>query len=76
VSERICIFCKHYYFDSGSPGYSELTPGYEAEEGCKKGEWQTNMFKDDEADHRRNLLRARTCKKYKYYKFIEIQRIR
>jgi len=66
--EEICIFCKSYFFEAGCKGYSDLTPGYDAKEGCRKGYWETDMDSDTEADRRRDLLRATTCKDYCFFK--------
>lgn len=39
VNPRTCIECHHWYFDSGYPRYSELTPGSSGYTGCLKGKW-------------------------------------
>jgi len=37
--ERLCVICRSFYFDGGSPGYSELTPGSDASMSCSAGMW-------------------------------------
>lgn len=37
MSERLCLVCKHFYFDGGQPRWSDLTPGTDASFGCQKG---------------------------------------
>jgi len=59
--EKVCLFCKHYYFIAGGPGYSDATPGCEANEGCSADHWETDMMEDTEAIRRANFLRAETC---------------
>ena len=39
MSEKLCVFCKNWDFNGGDPGYSELTPGYDASMRCAKRMW-------------------------------------
>ena len=39
-----CMCCKHFDFDSGSPGYSELTPGTDPSIGCRVTKTLSGMF--------------------------------
>lgn len=39
MSEKLCVFCRHWQFSGGEPGYSELTPGVDASMDCAKGRW-------------------------------------
>lgn len=64
MSEKLCIFCKHFWFSEGSPGYSELTPGYEANIDCHKRHFDLRLIDMSESDFRRTLLLARTCADY------------
>lgn len=36
---KLCVMCEHWEFDGGEQGYSEMTPGYSASMGCRKGHW-------------------------------------
>lgn len=33
---KSCLFCKHFYFDGGTPNYSEWTPGSPSTMECFK----------------------------------------
>ena len=56
-----CVFCKFWYFESGSPHYSDLTPGYDAHIGCSKDYWELDQSFDSEEDYRRKMLSAGSC---------------
>ena len=60
---QTCLFCSHFYFDGGSPGHSEYTPGSDASIGCSKGVWDYEMY-DMTNDFRRHMLTAQTCDKF------------
>ena len=57
---RICLFCEHFEFDPGSPGWSEWTPGYPSSVGCKKDRWGPS-FEDYGFDLRTAMVTAETC---------------
>lgn len=58
-----CLDCKHFYFDPGSPGYSEQTPGSDMSLGCYKDHWSgRDCYSQD--DFRKHMLSAKTCKDY------------
>ena len=52
MSEKLCVFCEHWAFDGGSPGYSEATPGSDASMACLKAHWHPRT-----ASGRRTSLR-------------------
>lgn len=62
---RICVLCKFFHFDGGSPGYSELTPGSSASMECFKGVWRESSleYKSTE-DYRRMMLTADACRHF------------
>ena len=61
--ERLCLFCKNFYFDPGQPGYSDETPGSDMSIGCNVGYWdEDDIF--DEADYRQCQLKAQTCQDF------------
>ena len=62
---RLCIVCKHFYFESGHPGYSDMTPGYDAEMGCLKGLIRIDLLSDTTETYRSSLLTAQSCPEYK-----------
>ena len=59
-----CLDCKHISYSSGSPGYSEYTPGWDAELSCIEGVWTYDAFNDELKDVRDKLYTARTCSKF------------
>ena len=40
VPNRLCWECPHIDFSPGSPGYSDMTPGYDMSLDCGKGYWK------------------------------------
>lgn len=73
--EKLCVFCKHWEFNGGSPGYSEMTPGMNASMDCRKRKWADEKRRRwvggfditdcmSEEDFRRLILKARTCPSY------------
>lgn len=58
--KRLCIFCKHFEFNPGSPGYSEYTPGENMSMGCNMRVWEFD-FGDD---FHQCIQHAYTCEKY------------
>ncbi len=67
MNSNNCIACKHWYFDSGSPGYSEYTPGSAVSTGCLKNYWVFKPYDDTEEDFRKKMQKANTCKDYEHY---------
>ena len=45
--DKICIFCKNWYLDQGSPDYSDVTPGEDAMTGCEMGRWNIPIVCDN-----------------------------
>ena len=59
-----CVFCKYYRFHPGYYGYSEYTPGCEADIGCYKQHWELDMYEDTDESYQRKMENAKTCKDY------------
>lgn len=60
----LCVFCSNFDLDMGSPGYSELTPGYSGSISCTKGRWSMSTYGD--ADEYRDYIKmAVNCNDYK-----------
>jgi len=73
VRPRSCVECKHWYFDGGSPTYSELTIGDEWSSTCGKKHW-TISYRDrylDGKSYAKLLLTARTCTDFEYADYAE-----
>ena len=64
--ERLCVFCRHWWFDGGSPGFSEMTPGSDASMDCAKGCYTAHRLDDiSSPDGFRAIIRkAESCKHY------------
>lgn len=61
----VCLFCKYFYFDGGSPGYSEYTPGCNASMCCNKGHWDMwNLLDYHRIDLKTNMKKAQHCDDY------------
>ena len=60
--EKICWACKYIFFDGGSPGYSEYTPGYGASIICTKNKWDISYLEDETLEtFRDKLTMAKSC---------------
>ena len=44
MTEKLCIFCKHFYFYGGDRGYGEMTPATEGALSCKKDHYDYDEF--------------------------------
>lgn len=65
--KKLCIMCKHFYFNTGEPGYSEETPGYDAEMGCHRDLIEIDLMNTSTDSYRKSILTADTCPEYKDY---------
>jgi hypothetical protein len=61
--EKLCLFCKNFYFNPGEKGYSDMTPGYDTTLGCNLGYWDILNI-DAEESYRECQLKAKTCKDF------------
>lgn len=61
VEGRICWLCEYIYFSNGSPGYSDMTPGYDATLSCTKDYWEVNFFDDSLEEFRKKITSAERC---------------
>lgn len=59
---KLCWWCKHFYYYNAQPGYSELTPGSDAEIRCSKNYWRWDQFDDSKDKFRESFEKARDCK--------------
>lgn len=60
-----CVMCKHFQFDSASPGYSEMTPGSDAEMRCAKRVWEFSFHNDGDDEFRKCMMASQTCEQFK-----------
>ena len=63
-SKRNCLWCEHFYFEPGHPGYSELTPGYDSCFGCNKHHWDNGDI-DSREDFCKCMEQGLACADYK-----------
>ena len=56
-----CWECVHLNWSNGSPGYSEMTPGYPPDLHCGKRHWEFDMECITEEHARKKLRTAETC---------------
>ena len=66
MSEKLCVFCRHWYFMSGQQGYSEMTPGSSASMECGKRHFtrdEQDLFISTE-EFRHTIEKAQTCQDY------------
>ncbi len=62
-----CLNCKHFYFETETPAYSEVTPGQSASIGCYQGVWVLDFWDDTTEIYRKKMQLARTCRHYIEY---------
>ena len=60
-----CTMCEYCQLESGSPGYSEYTPGWDGSLSCSKGKWDVDFMEDDSASFRKKMQTANACEEYK-----------
>lgn len=62
---RLCLWCKWFDLQIETPGYSEYTPGDDAEIGCCKHHFPDRALCCITADeYRRILLTAQSCQDF------------
>ena len=59
MKEKICLYCKNFNFDMGSPGYSEYTP-WLTPVSCLKGHWEMSNFGPRE-EFVKHMESAKSC---------------
>jgi hypothetical protein len=59
---KICLACRHFYFNGGERGYSSMTPGSDMQAYCAKQHW--DAFEETAERFFEDNLRARTCPDY------------
>jgi len=64
MSDRNCIFCRHFVFEPATPGYSALTPGDDLEIFCGLYHWELKAMEDTQETFMRKMLRAAGCDSY------------
>ena len=58
--DKCCIECQYMYLNTGSRGYSELTPGDEFSMSCEKQHWDWEPY-GSEQQYRDCILAAKRC---------------
>jgi len=71
--EPLCLWCKHFALHTGSPGYSEWTPGSEFDMYCLlKGHWTWTQYSSED-EYRKCILTALRCPDYELSPEILVQ---
>ncbi len=70
--EKLCLFCEHFYFNTGDPDWSDVTPGDDAEMGCNKGVITLDLFDDTLTSYRQKIMTAQNCLEYELSLDMEI----
>lgn len=63
-NKRLCLYCKHWNFDAGEPGYSEMTPGTDWNSSCMVGLWEMSGYDVSEDEFASNIEKGLTCSKF------------
>lgn len=58
---KMCWWCKHFNYSEGSPGYSDMTPGYDVDMGCNLGKWLFDSTNTSAQELRNYLYHAVDC---------------
>jgi hypothetical protein len=66
LPEKLCLWCKHFYFQQEIPDWSEYTPGEGANIGCGLHNFHIDVDEDTTNTYRKKLLTAITCLDYKF----------
>lgn len=61
---NLCLFCVYLYFDPGTQGYSDMTPGSQMCIECTRSHWIDIGYNDTEESFRQKILLARICKEF------------
>jgi hypothetical protein len=62
--KKTCMLCKYWYFDGGSPGYSEYTPGIDWSMLCNEGVWDCDDKYITVGGFRSIMKKAESCSKF------------
>lgn len=63
---KTCLGCRHFNFSTAERGYSEYTPGCNADLSCEKGVWLIDLYDESEASLYRKLNTAIDCEHYEF----------
>lgn len=67
MTDKLCLWCKHFWLNLGEPDYSELTPGSDFDMACNKQHWTFRGTRyQGEHDFRRLILTAQNCEDYDF----------
>jgi hypothetical protein len=61
---KLCWFCKYFYYSQAEPDYSEYTPGTEFSMECGKGHWRFNAYRTSQEEFGRILATAQMCEDF------------
>jgi hypothetical protein len=58
---KTCLLCKHFHFDGGERGYSDMTPGTRWSSRCRLNHWEMSGCEVTTEEYRTNMLSANYC---------------
>lgn len=61
IDDRLCWFCKHFWYSSAEPDWSACTPGSDFGISCNKAHWTFDAFTTSQGEFGKMLTTARTC---------------
>ena len=63
-TNRICIFCKHFWIHSGEAGFGDHTPGQEFQMYCSKNKWEFDSYATSTNQYRETLETGLNCNEF------------
>jgi hypothetical protein len=58
---KLCWFCKHFYYSNAELDWSDMTPGSDFAMSCSKGHWDFDAFRTGQEEFGKILSSAREC---------------
>lgn len=63
-SQKLCLFCRKFFIDAGSPHYSDLTPGDAMSIQCTANHWSIDTELLTSESYARKMLQAIECEDF------------
>jgi hypothetical protein len=64
MSEKLCWFCQHFYWNNAERDWSDVTPGHDFEMYCNKRHWEFDVYKTSQLEFSDMINKAKTCKDF------------
>jgi hypothetical protein len=59
--DKLCWWCKHFYYSNAHEDWSDVTPGYDFAISCSKGHWDFSVYSSPQEHFAKCITAARTC---------------